>query len=111
MSRDYAFDVVTIHRWNPDCDGALCETNLRAKLEALGYEVCRYTYPPGTRFATHIHAVDKIDAVLHGRFRLVIGERELVLEDGDAVEVPAGVAHSAEVIGHQAVISLDAVRY
>lgn len=102
---------MTLHRWNPGRDGQLCEASLRAKLEGLGYEVSRYTYPPGTRFATHVHKVDKIDAVLHGRFRLVLAGREVILEDGDAIEVPAGVAHSAEVVGPQAVISLDAVRY
>ena len=29
-------------------DGPLSEAALRAKLEALGYRVARYTYEPGT---------------------------------------------------------------
>ena len=36
--------------------------------------------------------------------------QSIILEAGDCVEVPKGVKHSAEVIGTQAVISLDAVK-
>ena len=53
---------------------------------------------------------DKIDAVLAGRFRLVMQGRSAVLEAGDAIEVPGGVLHSAEVIGDSPVVSLDAIK-
>ena len=36
--------------------------------------------------------------------------REFVLEAGDALEIPAGTVHSAEVIGHESVVSLDATK-
>ena len=80
------------------------------KLERQGYRVRRYVYPPGTRFTAHSHAVDKIDAVLSGRFRLVLEGVSVVLEAGDAIEVPRGTVHAAEVIGDSAVVSLDAIR-
>ena len=51
-----------------------------------------------------------LDAVLAGRFRLVMQGRSAVLEAGDAIEVPGGVLHSAEVIGDSPVVSLDAIR-
>jgi quercetin dioxygenase-like cupin family protein len=54
--------------------------------------------------------VDKIDAVLAGHFRLVMEGRTAVLEAGDAIEVPRGVLHSAEVIGDTPVVSLDAIK-
>ena len=99
-----------IEHWDPDTDGELNEANMRAKLEALGYRVHRYIYPPGTYFPEHTHAVDKIDWVLSGRFRMTMHGRALVLEAGDTLEVPAGAVHSAEVIGDESVVSLDAVR-
>jgi quercetin dioxygenase-like cupin family protein len=83
---------------------------LRRILEAAGYDVSRYTYPPGTSFPEHSHGVDKIDAVLSGTFRLVIAGREVLLTAGDWVEVPRGVRHSAAVVGPEPVTSLDAVR-
>ena len=83
---------------------------MRARLEAMGYTVTRYTYPPGTYFAPHTHAVDKIDGVLSGRFRMHMDDRTVVLEAGDMLAVPKGAAHSAEVVGDTPVVSLDAVR-
>ena len=83
---------------------------MRARLEALGYRVTRYVYPAGTRFPSHSHDVDKIDGVLSGRFRMTLGEESLVLGAGDMLEVPAYARHSAEVVGDDPVVSLDAVR-
>lgn len=59
-----------VEGWDTEHDGVLTEATLRRKLEKHGYEVTRYIYPPGTRFDTHTHAVDKIGAVLSGRFRI-----------------------------------------
>jgi len=96
--------------WDAGQDGPLTESALRDLLEARGYHVCRYVYPPGTSFGDHSHDVDKIDAVLSGRFRMTMGDEEIVLERGDSLEVPRGVTHSAEVIGDDPVVSLDATR-
>lgn len=99
-----------IDHWNEPGDGALSEQAMRRKLEGLGYAVSRYTYPPGTYFPTHVHGVDKIDGVLSGRFRIEIEHESVVLEPGDLLWVPAGTPHSAEVVGKEAVVSLDAER-
>jgi quercetin dioxygenase-like cupin family protein len=97
-------------RWDPERDGPLTEAAMRRTLEARGYRVARYDYPPGTVFGTHSHAVDKIDAVLAGRFRVTLPDGSVVLGAGDAVAVPRGTPHSAEVVGADTVISLDAAR-
>ena len=101
---------MAVHRWNETMDGPLSEPALRAKLEGLGYRVARYTYEPGTVFPDHTHGVDKIDAVLSGRFRLVVSGHLAVLGPGDWVEVPLGSVHSATVLGDEPVVSLDAIR-
>jgi quercetin dioxygenase-like cupin family protein len=99
-----------IEHWNPAHDGKLSEAEMRRKLEVRGYQVTKYIYPPGTYFAAHDHGVDKIDAVLSGRFRITIGTESLVLQAGDLLAVPKHVVHSAEVVGDEPVVSLDAVR-
>lgn len=83
---------------------------MRRKLERLGYSVHAYRYPPGTRFDEHSHAVDKIDGVVSGQFRVEMGGRAMVLEAGDLVWVPKGTPHAAEVVGTEPVTSLDAVK-
>jgi len=99
-----------IEHWDEVRDGALSEAAMRRKLESRGYSVNRYVYPPGTFFPPHDHGVDKIDGVLAGRFRMTMQEQEVVLEAGDLLVVPKHVMHTAEVVGEQPVVSLDAVR-
>ena len=101
---------MNIDRWDPDRDGPPTEEALRSKLEGSGYSVSRYMYPPGTFFPEHTHSVDKIDAVVSGRFRMTVEGRELILEAGDCLAVPRGTPHSAEVVGDEPVVSLDAIR-
>jgi quercetin dioxygenase-like cupin family protein len=98
-----------VEHWDPEAEGPLSEAAMRRKLEALGYRVSRYVYPPGTYFGPHTHDLDKIDAVLAGRFRIGMGPDFAILEAGDLVRVPRGAEHSAEVVSVDPVISLDAV--
>jgi quercetin dioxygenase-like cupin family protein len=99
-----------VEHWNTERDGPLTEGAMRRKLEERGYGVSRYVYPPGTHFPDHEHGVDKIDGVLSGRFRMIMSGQEAVLEPGDLLVVPRHVMHSAEVVGDQPVVSLDAVK-
>lgn len=101
---------MNVERWDEERDGPFSEGALRRKLEQRGYRVTRYTYPPGTAFPDHTHPVEKVDAVVSGRFRMTSADGEVVLEAGDALRVPAGAVHSAEVVGNETVVSLDAVR-
>jgi quercetin dioxygenase-like cupin family protein len=98
-----------VGRWDRSREGEPTEAALRRKLESRGYRVSRYVYPPGTIFVTHTHDVDKIDAVVSGRFMLSISGEDVVLEAGDTLEVPRGTPHRAEVVGDDPVVSLDAV--
>jgi len=81
-----------------------------ARLENCGYDCTRYTYPPGTFFPDHCHETDKMDAVLQGKFRISMAGESAVLQAGDCLHVPAGMIHSAEVIGDTPVISIDGVK-
>jgi quercetin dioxygenase-like cupin family protein len=99
-----------VRHWDPETDGPLSEANLRAAIEAEGFAVTRYVYPPGTVFPPHSHGIDKIDGVMSGRFRLTLPDGAVVLQAGDRLFVPKGLVHAAEVVGNTAVVSLDAVR-
>ena len=111
MSHDIILEIyMQIEHWFEEQDGVLNEANMRRKLENKDYSVSRYVYPPGTFFPPHEHGVDKIDGVLSGRFRMTMHGKEVILEAGDCLAVPRGAVHSAEVVGSEPVISLDAVR-
>lgn len=99
-----------VERWQPEVDGPLSEQAMRRKLEQRGYRVNCYTYPPGTHFPEHTHNIDKMDAVLAGRFRMSMGGQTVILEPGNCLAVPRGTPHSAEVVGDEPVVSLDATK-
>lgn len=102
--------MVEIEHWQ-SAFGDLTEDNMRRKLQAEGYSVTVYRYPPGTYFPNHTHSYDKKDGVLKGHFLIRAAGREFHLHPGDILPVPTGLVHSAEVIGNETVISLDASRY
>jgi mannose-6-phosphate isomerase-like protein (cupin superfamily) len=99
-----------VERWNLEKDGVLSKATLRRKLESMGYSTSCYIYPPGTNFPAHTHGVEKMDAVLSGQFRITMREGSVVLGPGDAILVPRGTEHSAEVIGNENVVSVDAIK-
>ena len=102
---------MNVEHWDTEVDGELTEENFRRKLAARGYSVSRYVYPPGTYFPDHTHGVDKIDGVISGRFRMTMSGQTVILEAGDCLYVPRGGVHSAEVVGNESVVSLDAIKY
>lgn len=101
---------MAVRHWNSRADGPLTEAALRRKLETLGYTVAKHVYAPGTEFPDHTHEADKIDAVVSGRLRLVVGGHLALLGPGDWIEIPRGVRHTARVIGDEPVMSLDAIK-
>ena len=100
---------VRLEKWDKE-RGALSEQAMREWLEAEGYSVARYVYPPGTYFPGHTHGIDKKDGVLKGKLRIKAAGKDYLLEPGDVLEIPAGTVHDAEVIGDESVVSLDATR-
>ncbi len=101
---------MALERWDPARDGAFSEAAFRRKLEKKGYRVARYVYSPGTYFPPHTHGTDKIDGVVSGQFRMTTPEGSVILEAGDALYVPRGLEHSAEVVGDDPVVSFDAAK-
>ena len=99
-----------VEKWDPKRDGPFSEKALREKLEKRGYDVSRYVYPPRTVFPNHTHGIDKIDAVVSGRFRMKTKALDVILEAGDCLAVTRGTVHFAEVVGDEPVVSLDATK-
>ncbi len=95
--------------WDPAW-GPLDEKNMRRLLEVEGYHVWRYHYPPGTYFPPHVHDIAKKDTVLSGALKIGWEGGSVVLRSGDMIEIPAGFSHSAEVVGCETVVSLDATK-
>ena len=101
--------IPKVIHWDPQW-GPISEEAMSRILRAEGFSVSKYHYPSGTYFPMHTHAEDKKDTVLRGRLRIAWESGAAVLEAGDMIEIPAGARHSAEVVGPETVVSLDATR-
>ena len=101
--------TLKVVHWDPAW-GPVSEQAMRQQLEAAGYAVSRYCYAAGTFFPAHTHSVQKRDTVLSGKLRITWDGGSVVLERGDMIDVPAGASHSAEVVGDESVLSLDATK-
>lgn len=99
-----------VEKWNTETDGTLNEASMRRKLKSQGYSCIKYTFPPGTDFPDHTHNVSKKDSIIAGQFRFAMKGREVILQPGDMIEVPAGVVHNASVIGSESVVFFDATK-
>lgn len=101
-----------ITHWDKKKDGILTESGMRKKLETGGYvAIFKYEYAPGTVFPDHTHSIEKIDAIVSGKFKVSMDGQEFILNPGDSIVIPKNTVHRAEVIGDKPVVSLDACKY
>ena len=92
-------------------DGGLSALlRLQSRLESKGYRVTLHLLAPGTAFSLHCACESRIDAVFAGQLRVVVEGQERILGPGDWHLVPAGARMSAEVVGDEPVLGLDATR-
>jgi quercetin dioxygenase-like cupin family protein len=93
--------MIKIEHWDSEVEMIL-------DMHERGFLPQRYTYPPGTYFPPHTHDQEKIAAVFSGELRIVMVDETIILKAGDGILVPKGVVHSADVVGEQSVVSVDA---
>jgi len=73
--------------------------NLQARLAAEGLAASEWGNGPGDTYAAHRHGYDKVLVADHGSitFHLVELGRDVVLREGERLELPAGTLHAASV--------------
>jgi len=98
---------LNISHWKAQVDGPLTLENVAKKLKSMGYHFVEQQYAPGTVFHEHSHDSQTKDAVISGRFKVRMQDKEAILEPGDILDIPAGIDHSAAVLGDEPVIVLE----
>ena len=77
------------------------------RIAAATVTMIKVEWPMGTSTTPHNHAHELLLTVLQGRLRAIGGDRELVMEPGDVVVIPAWVAHS--YVAMEDTLTLEAV--
>ena len=79
--------------------------------EAPTYKVKRLEVFPGKRLSYQKHAQRSEHwMAVSGRARVTLDGRELLLSEGDTVDIPAGVAHRIENVGESTLIFIEIQR-
>jgi quercetin dioxygenase-like cupin family protein len=89
--------VVRVAEWKRA--EAPARASLQAELEAEGYSVYVWTDGPGTTYPPHTHGDDQSHWIVSGAMALTVDGTEYVLRAGDRDWLPAGMVHSARVVG------------
>jgi mannose-6-phosphate isomerase-like protein (cupin superfamily) len=83
-------------------------SKIKQELRDSGYNIYVYSYPCGMYFPEHVHNYPKLHIVLSGTLKVKMPDGEVVLGQGDRLEVPANVPHMAEVLGDGPMVCIDA---
>jgi quercetin dioxygenase-like cupin family protein len=87
------------------------ESDLMRRLESEARSCHSWSNGPGDRYGGHIHSYEKVLYCVTGSisFRLEAEGRDLVLQPGDRMVLPAGTLHSA-VVGPRGVTCIEGQR-
>jgi quercetin dioxygenase-like cupin family protein len=102
-------DPFTVTRWPADA-GQVTINKIRARLEREGLSPFRFDMIPGDSYPDHSHSEAEIRWVASGKMRIVIRNEEIVLGPGDRLDLAPKVAHSADVVGDDVVVTVAASR-
>lgn len=90
-------------------DPSMSEVQLRARLSDEGSTASSWGNGPYDRYEPHRHDFDKVLVAATGTITFHLPElaRDVLLEEGDRLELPAGTLHAASV-GPRGVTCLEA---
>ncbi|MAT39705.1 MAG: hypothetical protein CL946_08895 [Ectothiorhodospiraceae bacterium] len=83
---------------------------IKNELKEQGYTIYVYSYPPAMYFPEHKHEYPKLHVVLSGSLKITLPDREVILNEGERIEIDADIPHTAEVLGETPLICVDAAK-
>lgn len=100
---------MTVERWSRQ--ESPTETTIQHLLNEEGLRPYRWSNGPGDVYGAHSHAYHKVIYVVQGSitFGLPDEGKEIKLQVGDRLDLPAGVTHDA-IVGPEGVVCLEAHR-
>lgn len=100
---------VRVHSWTESRSPT--EQDLRRILHEERLQPYRWSNGPGDIYSAHSHTFDKVIYVVQGTitFGLPASGEHVTLNEGDRLELPAGILHDA-LVGPQGVVCLEARR-
>ena len=90
-------------------ESAIAPEQAEPVLLAAGLRPERWSAAPGTPFANHVHAHDKVLFCVAGTITFAVGGEHWRMAPGDRLDLPAGTEHTA-LAGPDGVTCVEAYR-
>ena len=98
--------TVTQHHW-ADVPSEPVATGIQRKyITGDGITVARFELKRGGVVPRHAHESEQITQVLTGALKFVLEGREIVLREGDVLQIPGWIEHEVEVLQDSSVIDV-----
>ena len=86
------------------------QKELEQALVAEGYDPLRMVDPPCTYYHTESHSYGEVRWVVRGQLEIGLDDRQIVLQTGDRLYLPAGTPHWVKVLSEDGATYLLAAK-
>jgi len=86
------------------------QDEIMAALEAEGLRPYRMVDPPCTYYHTESKSTHEVRWVVHGRMKVGLDDREIVLDSGDRIDLPPQTPHWVRILSDDGAVYLIASR-
>jgi quercetin dioxygenase-like cupin family protein len=98
--------TVTQHHWADIPSEPVAAGIQRKYITGDGITVARFELKRGGVVPRHAHESEQITQVLTGALKFVLEGREIVLREGDVLQIPSWIEHEVEVLQDSSVIDV-----
>ncbi len=84
---------------------------IKKELEKEGLECFLFASEPGDFYSEHKHEYDEIRIVIEGSIKFASKDKEVILKEGDRLDLPRDTTHTAEILGSKRCVLLSATKY
>jgi quercetin dioxygenase-like cupin family protein len=98
--------LALVHRWDEIALEKITEMVSRKVISGDRMTVAQVYLKRGTLVPRHSHSNEQMSCVLQGALRVVVGDEEITVREGEVLHVPASIEHQAEALDDTFVLDL-----
>jgi quercetin dioxygenase-like cupin family protein len=87
-----------VHRWDEIALEKITEMVSRKVISGDRMTIAQVYLKRGTLVPRHCHDREQMSCVLQGALRVLVGDEEITVREGEVLHVPASIEHQAEAL-------------
>lgn len=98
--------VVVHHRWADLPSQRISESLERKFISAERFTLAQFTLKGGATYPAHAHEQEQMSWVLQGTLKITMNGREIVVKEGEVLQIPAWMEHQVSVLEDALVVDV-----